>query len=305
MAERALATKAKAAAKKAAATKKTTPAKKAAKKTAPTAAPGGPAPAPRRLEWMAVNELPEDSRNAKNHADRDIDASIARFGFTDPCEIDERTGLLVAGHGRKAALQRRILAGDTPPEGVMVDAGGRWLVPVVRGWASRDDAEAAAYLAANNQLVIAGGFDDAALADLLAEASAAELGLAGSGFSDDDLADLLAMVDVDLPFPDDNPAQPVGTDQDPAEESGRTAPKFNTGADPDSGMQMNAARRILVLDLPLDLFVWVVDALGRIADELGLDSNAATVVALAADRLGETPPELAAAVAATDGGPGG
>lgn len=188
MAERPLATKAKAAAKKAA-----TPAKAATKKASPTAR--APAPAPRRLEWMPVSELPEDSRNAKNHAEGDLDASLGRFGYTTPCEIDERTGLLVAGHGRKAALQRRILAGDPPPDGIQVDPKGRWLVPVVRGWASADDNEAAAYLAANNQLTIAGGFDDEALARLLEEAAATELGLAGTAYTDQELDGLRLLAD--------------------------------------------------------------------------------------------------------------
>lgn len=162
----------------------------------PTAAPG-PAGGgvPRRLEWIPVEDLPDDDRNAKTHAQADLDASIARFGFTDPCELDERTGRLVAGHGRKAAVLRRQATGAAPPEGVMVDDAGRWLVPVVRGWASADDAEAAAYLAANNQLTIAGGFDDAALARLLEEAGAAELGLAGTGYSPEELESLRLLAD--------------------------------------------------------------------------------------------------------------
>lgn len=141
----------------------------------------------RRLEYMPVTDLPDDDRNPKLHAEADLDASIDRWGYTEPVLLDERTGRLISGHGRKAALLRAQDAGQHPPDGIAVNDVGEWLVPVVRGWASRSDNEAAAYLAAANQLTMAGGWDDQGLLDLLDTASGNDLGLTGTGFNDGDM----------------------------------------------------------------------------------------------------------------------
>ncbi|MEU8356488.1 hypothetical protein AB0C27_10810 [Nonomuraea sp. NPDC048882] len=46
------------------------------------------------------------------------------------------------------------MAGESksPPEGVKIGDDGVWLVPILRGWTSRSDAEAEAYLVAANRL---------------------------------------------------------------------------------------------------------------------------------------------------------
>lgn len=156
-----------------------------------TAAPTEPG---RRLEYMDLDDLLArfDKRNSKAHDDAVIDASIQRFGFTDPPELDERTGLLVAGHGRLTRLAHWRDNGDAsaPPEGVTVLGDGSWVVPVVRGWASADDNEAEAYLIANNRTGEAGGWHDN-LVDSLAHLADTAGGLP-PGFTSDDLDDLLA-----------------------------------------------------------------------------------------------------------------
>ena len=53
------------------------------------------------------------------------------------------------------------------PDGVTVAEDGRWLVPVVRGWASRDDAEALAAGIALNRGPELGGGDAGELASVL------------------------------------------------------------------------------------------------------------------------------------------
>jgi hypothetical protein len=100
----------------------------------------------RRVEYLAVDEILPAERNPKLHAARDIDASITRFGFVEPIVMDERTGRLVAGHGRLEDLLTKQQGGGAPPDGIVVDEQGRWRVPVVRGWSSADDAEAAVRL---------------------------------------------------------------------------------------------------------------------------------------------------------------
>lgn len=122
--------------------------------------------AARRLELMPVGALKGHARNPKLHAQGDLQRSLARFQYADPIVLDERTGQVVSGHGRLEALLALKAAGEPPPGGVEAK-GKEWLVPVVRGWASRDDREATAYLVAANKLTEAGGWDEAALAELL------------------------------------------------------------------------------------------------------------------------------------------
>lgn len=145
----------------------------------------------RKIVYEPLDDLVPDPRNAKLHADEDIDASIARFGFTEPGLVDERTGLLISGHGRRERLIAKRDAGEDPPDGVVVKAGV-WLVPVIRGWSSTDDDEALAYLIAANQLVAKGGWDTATLADHLTALDSAAAGLVGTGFDADYLDDLIA-----------------------------------------------------------------------------------------------------------------
>jgi ParB-like chromosome segregation protein Spo0J len=59
---------------------------------------------------------------------------MARYGVVEPPVLDERTGRLVAGHGRLEAFAEARAVGLDAPEGVRVNAKGEWLVPVIRGW---------------------------------------------------------------------------------------------------------------------------------------------------------------------------
>jgi hypothetical protein len=154
------------------------------------------AQAPRWIEYVPVDDLPDHPRNPRDHDIPTLRASVLRFGFTDPPMMDERTGLLAEGHGRKkATIQLRDAGRPTdlpdgapwPPEGV-VEAEGAWLVPIVRGWASRDDTEAEAYLLAGNH---GGGWQNDVLAGLLTNLAEADA-LAGTAFTTDDLSTLMA-----------------------------------------------------------------------------------------------------------------
>jgi DNA modification methylase len=145
----------------------------------------------RRIEYLPLSSLRGAKRNPKKHADAEVRTSIDRFGYVEPMVLDERTGTLVAGHGRREALSSMREKGDAPPAGVKAD-GDEWLVPVLRGWESRSDAEAEAYLVASNQLTIAGGWDNKELTALLSDLAA--LGpdtLLGTGFDEKSLGELL------------------------------------------------------------------------------------------------------------------
>ena len=139
----------------------------------------------RRIEYLKLSELKGATKNPKAHDVGQIASSIGRFGYIEPVVLDERTGRLVAGHGRVKTVTEMQKKGQTPPEGVRLE-GKEWLVPVLRGWASRTDEDAQAYLVASNQLTTLGGWDDAQLAEVLKDLAAAGA-LEGTGFDGDDV----------------------------------------------------------------------------------------------------------------------
>ncbi|WP_406205341.1 hypothetical protein OH807_30685 [Kitasatospora sp. NBC_01560] len=154
--------------------------------------------AARYIDYMPLDDIRPAERNPKGHDDDGLDASVDQFTFTEPGLLDERTGRLVAGHGRYETLVRRREAGKPAPDGVVVGSDGTWTVPVVRGWASRDDAHAQAYLIASNHLTTKGGWDGAGLAEMLSELEAADVELyASTGFDHGQLDALLADLDTD------------------------------------------------------------------------------------------------------------
>lgn len=146
----------------------------------------------RHVDYVPLDNITPALRNPKRHDLDRICASIRRFGFVTPGVRDERTGRIVAGHGRQEALTRLRAEGDPPPAGIRVD-GDRWLVPVIAGWSSADDAEAEAYLVIDNSHPALGGWDDDELAELLGQLQHTDADLfALTGFTDDDLAAMLA-----------------------------------------------------------------------------------------------------------------
>lgn len=164
----------------------------------------------RRIEYIPLSRVNGAKRNPKLHAVSDINASMGRFGFTEPIMMDERTGLLVAGHGRLETLAAMRQANKSAPEGISLAPDGEWMVPVVRGWASRSDEDAEAYILASNQLTTKGGWDNGALAEMLKDLAAAGA-LEGTGFGAKELADLLD--EIDTPLPDDIDDAPEPPDE--------------------------------------------------------------------------------------------
>ena len=123
---------------------------------------------PIRVEYMTLAQLKRALRNPKAHDLGVIDASIRRFGFVSPIVMDERTGRLVAGHGRLETLERAKANGEKPPTRIIVK-DGEWLVPVIRGVEFADDREAEAYVVADNRTTILGGWNEEELAAILSD----------------------------------------------------------------------------------------------------------------------------------------
>jgi hypothetical protein len=132
--------------------------------------------------------------------------SILRFGFVAPVMIDEATDTLVAGHGRLQALAAMRADGYDPPRGIMEKAGiaeGQWEAPVFRGVTFTSEHDRDAYLIADNNLTIKGGWRMDALTDML-ESLATEdpqHGLDGTGYDMEDLDMLLADKNFEPPPP--------------------------------------------------------------------------------------------------------
>lgn len=152
----------------------------------------------RRLEYQDLDSITPAPNNPKEHRVDGVRASIDRFGYVAPMIVDDRTGRLVVGHGRLESLKARRNAGETPPEGVRTDETGRWLVPIIHGWSSRSDADAAAYLVLDNRQSELGGWDHQALADLLDEIGDPDL-VELTGWDPADLEELLDQDDDSLP----------------------------------------------------------------------------------------------------------
>lgn len=145
----------------------------------------------RYIKYMPIAEIPAAARNAKDHDLSSIRRSIETFGCVVAGEIDERTGQLVAGHGRREVLMQMQAEGANPPEGVQLAEDGTWMAAIVRGWRSRSDADAEAYMIAHNRTNEKGGWDKDLLAESLKEIQQAdEALLAATGYSADEAATL-------------------------------------------------------------------------------------------------------------------
>lgn len=164
----------------------------------------------RRLEYVPLDTIQPAPNNPKEHHIQGVQASIDRFGYIAPMIIDDRTGTLVVGHGRLESLKARRDAGQTPPDGIQLSPDGQWLAPVIRGWGSRSDADAAAYLVADNRYTELGGWDHQALTDLLEEINDPEL-VELTGWDPADLEEILEGIDDE----DDTP-KPKAKDDTPS-----------------------------------------------------------------------------------------
>lgn len=140
-----------------------------------------------RIEYVRLGDLTRWPRNAKEHDLGALSQSVTRFGYVQPILFDEGTQRMVAGHGRLDLLAYLKSNGSPPPRRIVVDTDGEWKVPVIRGVDFGSEAEAAAYLIADNRMVELGGWNDAELYDALVAQGGA---LDGVGFDNDDIEEL-------------------------------------------------------------------------------------------------------------------
>lgn len=145
-----------------------------------------------KIEYVELEMVQRWKRNPKNHDLEAIRDSIRRFGFVQPIVIDAGSERLVAGHGRLDVLLTMKNVGENPPERIVVnEKTGDWMVPVLSGVKFANEADAEAYLVADNRLVESGGWDEKILVDVLNDVSS---NLSGVGFSSTDIVALNAYV---------------------------------------------------------------------------------------------------------------
>ena len=117
---------------------------------------------------------------------------MKRFGFTSPVMLNEKTGKLLAGHGRLETLAMFKRGGEKPPARIQIrEEDGEWLVPVLRGINFDSDVEAQSYLLADNRLTEIGGWNSDELITSLQEILAEGGDLDGVGWDLDDIENLI------------------------------------------------------------------------------------------------------------------
>ncbi len=163
-----------------------------------------------RIEYVPLAELQRAPRNPKEHDLGAIHQSINRRGFVMPILLDERTGRIVAGHGRLETLIQKKQSGENPPARIQKTPSGDWAVPVIRGIQFKDDLDAEAYLVADNQTTILGGWNVPELTTLLTDLKGADL-LEGVGFTAEDLAEFMADIAADGSADPDEEVPPTPT----------------------------------------------------------------------------------------------
>lgn len=234
---------------------------------------------PRSLTYVRLDDVTPAPRNPKVHDDAGISRSIKHHGLGEVPLRDDRTGRLVAGHGRHAQLVAMHAAGATPPDGVTVDSDGTWMMPVVTGWSSRSDEDAEAYLVGSNHLTDLGGWDDRELAEVLADLAGVNL-LELTGFHQVDLDDLLAEMEESTRDTDGTATPMPGGSLNTSD-----GPSIWDLKDRYEGRET----RQIVLTYTVDTFEWLVGQLADLADKYTVDSNSDVIMHLVRTATGNAP----------------
>lgn len=167
------------------------------------------------IEYRNAADLTPYARNARTHSEEQvaaIGAAMREWGWTIPILIAEGCegavdGEIIAGHGRILAAAAiysdggtiKMANGDTVP-------AGKVPVIIARGWT---EAQRRAYVIADNQLTLAGGWDESILRLELLDLREVGFDLSTIGFDDVGLAGLLDVNLDPLADPDDVPEPPA------------------------------------------------------------------------------------------------
>lgn len=231
------------------------------------------------VEQVALGDLSPYPGNARRG---DVDAiadSLAVNGQFRPLVVQRSTGFVLAGNHTLQAAQK---LGWPSVQVTYVDV---------------DDDGARRIVVADNRTADLGGYDERALLDLLREIGD---DLGGTGYDLDDFDDLLASIqEADADNPPQEPTALIPGGSAHAGQAGAYGPEgdgSNTRQTPSYAEYQEAyssrATRFMALNYPLTQYAWMVERLGKIAEDEGVDNTAEAVMRLVEQRTGETAPPL-------------
>lgn len=248
------------------------------------------APAPAlngTTERRALSGLTLFPGNARKGDIKKIRASLKEFGQVQTVVVQRSTDYVLGGNHTVQAAE---LEGWAEIDAYVVDV---------------DDATALKINVALNKLGDEGTYDFEALARQLEDID----DLVGTGWTDEELEDMLVDIEdvAEILPPEPAPASPtasegssrVSGDPDDVEDS-YGAPtnsdrreKFDPNAE-----RRNASRRLMVFDLPVDVFLWLSERLEELAEARDVETNTEMVLELVAEATGTEAPSLTAEEAA-------
>lgn len=195
-------------------------------------------------ELVKVGELTEHPDNPRRGDMVAIKDSMETHGFVGAIIAQRSTGRVLAGNHRLKAAKE----------------AGAEEVPVL--WLEVDDEAALRILLADNKTSDDATYDPTALQSVLRELLETEQGLLGSGYAAKEVEALLAEL-----------REPKGRD------GSRESKSMGEHLQEYEGQ----AKRVIVLDFPLEEYKEVSWRLAKLREELGVDSNSAAVKMLLED----------------------
>lgn len=147
------------------------------------------------VTYIPLGEIQYADKNPKDHDIGQIYESIRRFGFVSFPLINKSTMKLLAGHGRTETLKVIKQDGEFVPKNIKIAEDGQWLVPCMVSADIDNEAEAQAYLLADNRLVEIGGYHTLDLIESLQEVIKETGSLDGTGYELEDIEDILNDLD--------------------------------------------------------------------------------------------------------------
>lgn len=244
-----------------------------------------------KITYKSVTEILPAELNPKEHDIEAIMKSVERFGFVAPAIVDDATGRLVAGHGRVEAVRKLMEQGAQPPKGIKI-SGADWRIPVITG-VEFTEAEAKAYILADNRLSELGGWDSAKLHQALTEIRD-DLGVEAmnlAGYTEADyraievekmVGDIPRYTDQDEPAP--TPEQVGGlVDAGPA-----TAEEAKAAKGPSSAMasEINSQIRRVMLYVTTEQYNRIVDLMSKAMAATGAKNHSEVVLELLEEAYG-------------------
>jgi ParB-like chromosome segregation protein Spo0J len=193
--------------------------------------------------------------NARRHDVDAIAGSLRVNGQFRPLVVQRGTSHVLVGNGTLQAAQR---LGWPSVQVTYLDV---------------DDAAARRIVLADNRTHDLGGYDEPALADLLSELD----GFDGTGYAEEDLTDLLAALEPE------EPTALIPEGREPRERTSRDRPEYEES-------YSSVSTRFIPLNYPLAQYVWLTDALAKIAEEEGVDGPEGAVLRLVELRVLEHAP---------------